>query len=273
MVGYFFMYNFQSNKKATTSSGRKFLLVFVALSLAVVAGNYFSNGAIARVVRVPAAAAWSTSGIFADTLGNLQHYFAEKRALERERDELEARVRELELYALNNMVLASENEDLRRLLGSEGERLSRGILARVLSRGGAFPFGSMIISRESDVEFATGSRVYGEQNFLLGTIAQVSPNNATVRLTSASGEETEVFIGAQDRVVQATVSGIGHGNLVAELARDADVRVGDPVVLFAENTSLVGFVGNIETKPSSAFQIVRVRTPVNLETVRFVRVR
>lgn len=262
----------QNSRQGKSTRRKKFFVSFIVLAVVLFGVNFFTKGSLSNVVRTPAAALWGTGGVLGDSITTLKHSFIQKETLRNERDALTERVNELEIYALNNLILASENEELRKLLGNKKESLNQGILARVLSRGGALPYGTMLISREEPAAYTVGALALGEHNAVLGTIAEVGVNNAIVRLLSAPGERTQVLIGSGERITSVSVKGRGNGNMIAEVARDADIRVDDPVVLFGKETLLVGFVGDIETQATDAFQVVRVRSPLNLETVRFLRI-
>ena len=266
------MHRFQSTRKHANSR-KKVFLVFVVIAVLLIGINYATSGMVGRVARMPAGVLWGAGGVFGDSVQGVRDFFTSKHALEQERDALRERVRELEVYALNNMILSSENQELRLLRGDDYNPLNPGTLARVLSRGGAFPFGALIVTHDDAAPYRVGARVFGAGNILLGSVSELTSNTATVRLISGYGEETEVLIGTDDRITQATVRGAGHGNMVTEIARDADITLGDPVVLFADETLVLGFVGDITTKPSSAFQTIRIRSPFNLESIRFVRIK
>lgn len=266
-------YHLRSNRRRAVPRTGKLLFGFVIIAVLLLGGNYVTNGMVAEVVRVPAASVLGTHGVFVEQFERIAHVFSAKATLQREREALKGRVQELEIYALNNIVLSAENAELRRLLGTNGTTLNNGILARVISYAGIVPYGVVLISLESPVAVSSGAHVYGPNDTFIGTVISVRDTTATVQLVSAPTQETTAFIGATDRLTQVTLRGSGSGNMVARVARDADIRVGDPVTLVGENGPLIGFVGTIETKPSDAFQQVRVRTPFNISTVRFVRVQ
>ena len=249
------------------------LVAFVVFGVLLFGINTFTNGSVAALVRAPVAAVWSAENSVSDGARSIQVALTSKEAVHAENKVLRERIEELELYAINNMVLKSENDELRALLGVESEQRFQGILARILSDGGVLPYGTISISRETQAPYVVGSYVYGANNVVIGRIDHVAGTSALVRLLSAPGEETKVVIGRDDRLTAAVLVGHGYGNFVLEIARDADIREDDPVVLLGEERSLVGFVGAIETVATDAFQTVRVRTPLNLDTIRFVRVR
>lgn len=261
------------SKRPKRSWGGKLLFTFLVFASLLFVANHFGNGAVAGVFRNSASAVLGASEALEVTTGYLQDSMAQKKALLKERDALKERIRGLELHALNNLILASENEELRKLLGADKSILNRGILARVLSHGGSYPYGTMLIALESSTAPSVGAVVFGEHNTVVGTVTEVSSEAVLVKLISAPGHETKVLLGSGETLTSAVVRGIGNGNMTAEIARDAEVFVGDPVVLQGKASALVGYIGSIETKPADALKTVRVRTPLNLETLRFVRVQ
>ena len=262
------------NRRAPRLSRRSVGLWVVAiLIVALFALNDALGGAIADSARTSAGALRYAQRALASVGAYTGGVFERKRTLLRERDALKARVRELELYALNNMVLASENAELRALLGADADSGgTRGTLARVLSRGGSVPYGTVLLALEAATTPEVGAPVFGAHEVVIGHVARASDTTALVRLIAAPGEETPVFIGVDDTLTPATLTGVGSGNMVADVPRDAAVAVGDPVMLADGARALVGVVGSIETKPADARKTVRVRTPLNLATLRFVRV-
>ncbi|MAZ67476.1 hypothetical protein CL652_01760 [bacterium] len=261
------------NKHQKRPLGGKILPAFFIFVLLLFTANYFGNGAIATIARNAATVILGTSVTLKDAADYAQDSLTQKDALLQEREALKTRIRELELYALNNLVLVSENEELRKLLGADKQRLGRGTLARVISSGGSFPYGTILVSFEAPVAPSIGSVVFGEYDTVVGTVAEFGGNTATVKLTSAPGQKTNVLIGSGEAMLSATIQGVGNGNMITEIARDATVTVGDPVVLYGTESGLVGYVGSVETKPTDALKLVRVRTPLTLDTLRFVRVQ
>jgi len=262
----------QRNKKSST--GKKLLVGFLAFAVFVFALNTLTKGGLSSIARVPATALWGANGVFEESLTGFKNVFKQKETVQKENELLKDRIDELELYALNNLVLVSENEELRKLLGTDASDVRRGILARVLSRGGAVPYGTMVISRDaSTANFPVGALVFGRDNIVIGKVVEVSGTNAVIKLLAAHDVVTSALVVSENAVTEVQVVGTGNGNMTVQVAREVQVAVNDPVVLFTEETSILGFIGDIETKPTDAFKILRIRTPLNLEAIRFVRVR
>ena len=260
-----------NQRKRTVKS--KLLITFFVVAVVLFAMNYFSDGVVTRFTHKPLGVAVLSNDVVAGAIVSFQQTFAQKETLQNKITLLEERIVELELYELNNLVLASENEELRRLLGEKDGHLNTGILARVLSHGGSYPYGTLLISHEQEKPFAVGSLVFGAENIVLAKIVQADGKAAQAQLLAAPKNRTEVLVGVTERITQMTMEGVGNGNLLGKVARDAPISVGDPVVLREKETAIVGYVQSIETTPTDAFQNIRVRTPVNTETIRFVRVQ
>lgn len=262
----------QNRTRSRVSRTRIVLGVFVVIALALFAGNYFSGGAVSGFAQSGFATLHTMEIPGSGAVASVQEALTSKRALISERERLEARVHELELYALNNLVLASENKELRALLGS-ATTTNKGVLGRIVSNGELYPYGTLLVALDSEAVVSEGALVFGAGNVLVGTVIESGERTALVQLVSTPQAETPVLIGQDDRLTAAVLQGVGNGNMTAEVVRDADVRVGDPVVYLTNDTAIVGIVGAVVAKPADAFQLIRVRTPLNLSTVRFVHIR
>ncbi len=261
------------NKKDKKPAKEKLFFGFSIVIVLLFTVNFFTSGSISNVVRTPAASLWGIEGVFGNTLSTWNTALASKKALQQEMRILKERVRELELYSLNNLILVTENEELRKLLAGTSSHTNIGILAQVISRGGENPYGTIVVANSGSAPLAVGSLVFGASNVVIGSITESNKKSALVTLFSAAGEETQVLIGSGESVTQALLVGTGNGNMTTKIPRDVPIQINDPIILVTEGSALVGFIGDIETKPTDAFQHVRVRTPLNLETIRFTRVR
>lgn len=232
--------------------------------------NYFLAGQLSGFaqysVQTLATAVQSVDGV----PRTIQHALTQKEQLVLERDELQARVYELEIFALRNMALREENSALRALLGDtlgEAER----VVVSILSRGGVTPYGTLTTSRPSRTP-QIEARVYGTAHVVVGTVSHVFDTHLQVTLLSQPQRKTESFILSGETPTPATLIGRGNGNFVTHVSRDAEIALGDTVVLANSVTTVIGYVGDIAVAPTDAQMTVRVRTPVNLETVHAVSV-
>lgn len=261
------------NKRNNHSAKWKVVAGFIILITVLFGVDYLTQGRVSQVVRTPIVLVSNTNTMTSNALTSIQQTFARKMTLQNDKERLKERIAELELYAINNMVLSAENEELRALLGDDLSSRGAGTLGTVLSRGGIYPYGTIIISHNVATPYSVGSLVFGAKNILIGKIEEVGSANATVRLVSAPAEKTTVLVGAGERLTELTIQGVGNGNMVAEVGRDAEIKIGDPVILANRESAILGYVQDIETKSTDALQRIRMRTPINIHTIRFVHVR
>ena len=266
-------YLLQSNRKK--KPGKVAFLSFIFLALVLFALNTVLGGSLSSLARVPAELAWSARASVLTGVQPIETALRTKQSLVLENANLQKRIRELELYALNNQIVVTENTQLRRLLGVDsGDSIQAGILATVHSAGGVVPFGVLLAKNETRASVAVGSIAYADDTIAIGRVVQSSgEGSVAVELFSAPSVETRVMLVDEERPVAFTLVGNSLGNLVAQVARDADVREGDVLVLRSNPRAVVGVVGSVETTATEAFQTVRVRTPVNLSTLQYIRLR
>ncbi len=249
------------SKRQPLSLNRKIFVTFLIVTVFLAGVNVFFDGFVSSIVR-SSMAHFPTVGVNYQT----------KKSLRKETSLLKERILELELYSLNNIVLDSENRELRKLLNDTVIEVD-GVLSRVLSDGGKFPYGTIQISQKADRRHVVGRKVFASKNALLGEIVESGKYGAMVQLISAPENITNVLVGSEERLTQVDLRGIGNGNMLIEVARGVDIRLGDPVVAFGTESALVGYVGDIDSSPTNATQLIRVVSPLNISTVRFVYVR
>ncbi|MDP2650071.1 MAG: rod shape-determining protein MreC [bacterium] len=259
-----------SGAKSARAS-RAFLVLVVALAV-FLGGDYLTDGAVRTVFRTMSAVVWQRGSAAEEKAASAVGTLTSREALIRERDALKEQVAELEMYALNNLALRAENDSLRALFeGTGNEQPQARILARVLSHAGEYPFGTLVIEQR-DGSVREGAVVYSEYGLAIGTVSEAGGSYALVRLFSAPGEVLDVLVGGSGNTHAMRAEGHGSGNFTAQSPRGAELLRGDPVTLTTAHGALIGVVGAVEIEPADAFQLVRIRVPVQISTLRFVSV-
>tara|TARA_B100000745_G_scaffold58094_1_gene34422 strand:- start:13986 stop:14774 length:789 start_codon:yes stop_codon:yes gene_type:complete len=254
------------SKKKVPIRRRIFLLSVVSITI-LFAVNYLTNNRIGDFLTPSTVGVFGINAAAGQALSPLYVYVANKEALIQERDALKERVRQLEWYALQKVILQSENDALRNLAGANDDT---GSVSAVRSSLSLFPYGTLAIENKG---YATGDAVFAEYGALIGTVMRITENTAIIQLLSAPMNRIEAQIINEETVSPVVLDGIGLGNFKGAVPRDVPVYVGDPVVLPSADSAIIGYVGNITTQPTDAFQTIQVRVPVNLQTVRFVTVQ
>lgn len=242
------------------------LMVATLLVALVLALDLLAGGIVRDQARSAAALVWSGMGNAHEGLRQW-NFFADRRELLEENRALTSEVASLSALRLENDIVRAENTALRDLLAvpEHGRAVAT---ARVLSRPHASPYGTFVIGAGSDDGVSVGDHVLAPGSISLGRVAEVSAGTAVVEMFLRNGNEVEVII-AEDALV--SVAGQGGSTGLSEVPRSITVAEGDPVLL-PNSGFAIGTIGRIQTPPAAAFQQVFITVPLNIQTLRFVRV-
>ncbi|OGD68022.1 hypothetical protein A2811_02960 [Candidatus Campbellbacteria bacterium RIFCSPHIGHO2_01_FULL_34_10] len=105
---------------------------------------------------------------------------------------------------------------------------------------------------------------------MVGEIAEASKNNSTVKFYSSFKEEVSVMVGLYN--IEATAVGRGAGNFEIKLPRDIDIKVDDPIFIAGTEARVLGNVSEIIFDPKDPFQLVLIKSPVNLFELKWVQI-
>lgn len=140
--------------------------------------------------------------------------------------------------------------------------------ALVLTDLDSSAYSSLLLDVGSDQNVVRGDIVYSFGDTALGVVSDVYAQRTRVVLYSAPGATHAAFLGKDH--VSVTVQGEGGGTFVAELPKSIVVAEGDVVALAKESPALLGTVARIILKEDAPFQEIYIKTPVNLQALRWV---
>ncbi len=167
--------------------------------------------------------------------------------------------------------LKTENEQLRELLDRHPETDSR-ILGVVIARPPKVPYDALLIDIGLDHELETGDEVYAEMDYSIGTIDQVFPKSAVIRLHSAPGEKIDVLIGTS--TIPVVAEGRGGGNFYIKVPKNIMISEGDSITAsFNGRPVIVGTAEKVESSDGEAFSYVYFRLPVKLNALHYVQIK
>ncbi|MEK7179174.1 MAG: rod shape-determining protein MreC [Patescibacteria group bacterium] len=171
---------------------------------------------------------------------------------------------------LGYSIIKKENEELRSLLGRTGLYHTR-ILSAVLSKPPRAPYDTLIIDVGTEDGISQGDRVFAFRDVAIGTVVLADESASKVKLFSSPGEDIDVVVG--DDHIAAIAHGRGGGNFELRLPRGVHSAAGDPIVFPSMGIEIAGVVEYVESDPSSSFQTVIFKSPVNMFELRFVEVQ
>ena len=215
-------------------------------------------------------------------LGGLDVYFSSKSALERENEKLRSQLVRDEARMADYQILARENENLKEILLRQPED-KKFILAAVLAKPGVSPYDTFLLDLGAKDGAAIGNLVFAEGDIPIGRLASVTSDTAKAVLFSSTRERTPVVIHASLSVpadllqkgesdIFWEIIGRGGGNFEMILPRDFTLVRGDPVALPGLRSYAVAVVETILSDQRDSFQKALLRSPVNLQDLKFVEV-
>jgi len=243
------------------------VIAFIAIFLvaAFVFGiDRISGGAVRGYARQGGGAVWSAASAAVSTVSG-SGLLNSKQSLIAENAELREAIVILDEQAMRFEALQEENAALRALLGLADEE---GVTVPVLSSFSSSPYGTFRIGGGAAAGLEEGSIVLTPGGFVLGSVTFVSARTATVEAFFAADKEIEMLVNGIPFVSQ----GRGGGNARGEIPRDAIVEVNDVVSVPAFGGRPAGIIGRFESASSSAYTTLYIRTPANLDSLRYVHV-
>ncbi len=245
----------------------------IIISAVILATAFFLNSNSGQSL---SGAAFSlASPLFAvrDSLYNLYssnfYILKNKKALEQENAKLKEKILEMESDALSLDVLKKESDELKSILGRKNSE-RKSITASVILRPPQVPYDILIIDIGTDSGVKEGMLVGSYGNILLGFVEKVFADTARVRLYSSSGQEINVLINGLN--IFSTAKGNGGGNFEITLPRIDKVEVGSLIITPGVNPFIVGIMEFIKADMADAFQKVLLRTPLNIQELKWVEV-
>ncbi len=206
---------------------------------------------------------------FGGFFGNIATAVRRKESLEAENASLKTKVDELTARVTESDQIVRENADLRAAMGrSEAHHFT---LAAVVAKPPHSIYDTLVIDGGSVLGFAPGDTVYANGATPIGTIDQVLPNSAIVRLYSAPGEKTEARLSPSN--MDITLVGRGGGNFSATVAHDITVAADAAVVSKEADPSILAVFRKITSDARDPFQTLLLVSPVNVNELSFVEVR
>lgn len=248
-----------------TSAVRMFFVLALIVGL-IFGVDHVSNGMVRTSLREAGGLASAAVASVAQTLPRT-HGFATRASLIAENQELQDALARRAEEDARFSALRAENETLRELARIATEE-NGGLSAPVLSSFSTSPYGTFVIGAGVRHGVREGATVLTPGGFVLGSIVAVQDRTATVEALFAPGKNTEATIGD----VPLLLRGKGGGNARGEAPRDAALRAGDVVTIPSFAGRPAGVVVELDSASSSATATLFIRTPTNLDTLRFVYV-
>jgi rod shape-determining protein MreC len=259
----------QFNSRNNRRKKKSFFVIvgFVCLMLVVSLLSVFAPHFFSSVVQVSSKPFAFSRDALTASVGDVFGSLKSKEALVSENSNLEQQLALLNTVEDERDMYKSENQDLEGLLGN-GPTTEKTVLGRVLEEPGFSPYDTAVIDVGTHDGVENGDMVYADSATVLGYVSSAGTYTSTIVFYSSSGQKLNVFIGSS--TVEASVAGLGGGNLEVELPRNTDVHQGDTVVLADDPEQLIGTVQSINTTSADSFEQVLITEPVNIQSLKYL---
>lgn len=168
---------------------------------------------------------------------------------------------------LTAQLLADENEELRRLLGEEGQTR---IVAGVIGRPNKMPYDVLVLDKGANDGILEGAPVFIGDNAVVGIIKSTFAKSSVVELITTPGFTVSVFIIGPN--IYTNAQGIGGGQLRVGVPQGIKIEVGNLVVLPGVDSGIYGAVSHVQSIPTQPQQYGFVSPQVPLAGLRLVSV-
>ncbi len=218
----------------------------------------------ASYVIVPIA---KTKTWFAESTSSLPQFLRERSALISEIQSLEENIASASGNRSTIDSLVKENEELRSLLGYEGEKR---ILAGIIGRPDTLPNDTLMLDRGSQQGVLVGAPVFINDSTIIGIVRFVTPQSSLVELITTPDFETTVFIVGPD--IFTTAVGVGGGQLRVGVPQGIPLEVGNLVVIPSVTSGVYGEINVVNSVPSKPEQYGFVSPQIPLSSMRLVSI-
>lgn len=209
---------------------------------------------------------------------NINSYFSSKNSLYIENEKLKNQIKESEADRANYDSVAAENANLKEILGRKIEKINF-ILAAILAKPDQSMYDTLVVDVGAKDGVKANAKVFAMGSVPVGRVADVYENTSKIILFSNAGEKTQVLIslgknplGKVSGDVFMEIVGRGGGNFEMVIPRDFTLKEGDQLVMPGINAYVIAITEKIISDPRDPFTKALLRSPVNLNELKFVEI-
>ena len=202
---------------------------------------------------------------FYNSVNKIHSVFTDKTVLINENTKLSDEIENNILSISDYESIKYENSKLREELGMRpiGENLA----ANIVARAPQIPLDSIFINSGTKKGVHEGDLVLvGERN-LVGKVAEVSQNRATVILNTFASIKTYGFVSRTNESIELDGAG---SSIEAKVPIDFDIEIGDKIMVNGSSIYLAAVVGSVDEDKASGFKKVLLSLPVDMTKVNMV---
>lgn len=239
----------------------------VVLILALFILHLLSPNFTSSIISTVGRPFFSARNLLFESLSFSSKFLSSKEELIRQNEELQNKIRVLELESISLTAQGLESEKLSNLLALSNSQNT--ILARVIAKPPQSPYGVLVLDGGESDGITVGARVYN-QGILIGRITELSGHFSRARLFSHPGEVTDAE--SLRNGLSFSLNGKGGGNFEASIPSGVDIVEGDLFVIPGTPSSVIASVEAIEFKEADSFKKLFLAVPLNIYTLQWVEI-
>lgn len=238
------------DKKKRQDAFIKYTLICVVIVLAFLGMQKIQNVFFISASQVATLSNTTVNGI----TSSVAMASLDKKGLQKKVSQLQA---ELEVYKQKEGSYTLQEIELQELRAALSAIPSDYTKTKVLLQSSTSLYGTVLLDTRNLKTVSLGSHMVGDSGSLIGSVVSTGAKNTSVQLLDASPNPTSVFLLNSDITLNAR--GKSRGVLIAEVARDATIELGDIVVLANEKNIPIGTVVEFSKDEKNPFKEVYIR--------------
>lgn len=264
------MRDYSLRKKGSSHHAHRSTLVRVIATIAIAFFLIYTLGGllggISSVLTKPwyALATWVSNGS-----GALPTYLRDRGSLQEEIVRLNAELQDVRFENEQTSSIVAENEELRRLLGSDESAPER-IVAGIIGRPPHTPYDTLFLDQGSSDGIVEDAPVYHFDDKLIGFVSNVFTDSSVVTLLSSPAFESTVYVFGPN--IYTTAIGIGDGTIRVSVPQNIPIHEGDTVVAPTLAKGFIGTIRAIQSEDAEPEQYGFVIPDTSLQSLRLVSV-
>lgn len=257
----------QFRNKKRNKKNLYFLIILIVIFLLFIFKVISFSGGFFQKIGLPF---WNLQKTTNEKIPPASFFTQSKISIVRENLSLKDKVSELELKLVDYDLLFSENEELKSLFNRTKNETGI-ILGVVLTKPNRSFYDSIIIDIGEEDGLIGGEQVFTDADIPIGKISKVYKSTSTVLLYSSPQEKTEAVINEINATVE--LIGRGGGNFEMIVPNELPSDPGTLIVFPGIKSYVVAMVEKILSKPTDPVKKVLLRSPINIQELKWVQVK
>jgi cell shape-determining protein MreC len=240
-----------------------FLVFFILLNLGLF--NFFPS--FLNNIGEPI---WQMKRYFLNHIEGFNYFLKNKSLINEENKKIKEENFYLKTLMINYNILEKENIELKELLGRVPIN-NNFILGNILTKPNYSPYDTLIVDVGMENGIKEEDKVYAYGTLPIGYISKVYEKSSLISLYSNPGQKTDGFI--NDTNISIELIGRGGGNFEMIIPMELIIENKTVVYLPGLKSEIIAIVEEIISSPSDPYKKVILRSPVNVQNLKWVQVK